>query len=531
MTTARSVAAATATLIAVAYLFIDWSAPLIDQHAFRQTQTALPVYWYLRDGIDLLRPPLPLFGTEAVSIPFEFPLYQALTAAMLDLLGARSVEAVAAGCRAVSLAFHLVAAWPLHRLASRHFSPAAADGAVLLWLGLPYSVFWSTTSMIESMAMALVLLHVDMVDRAATAGRATWLVAASAVLGALAAMVKITTFVIYLPTAGLLYAVARQLWQPSRWSVRDVAVLVFSAGLPMACAFAWTGWADMVKSQNVIGGLGLTSSELADWNFGTLAQRLSITAWKAIALTAGITILGLPGTAAFACGVARTFRDPRRMVWLLPGILGPMVFFNLYVVHDYYAYAILPVLAVFAAWGLAGVVGWLVRTLPAGRLAPNLAPNLAAALAAPALLAAIWADADLRWRPVAQVAAGQPPVYLFRRLMPDAPHWPEATRALEIARFIREGNYPPGPIVVTGNDWMADLALYAERRAFMIGKDRDHAVGGCSERNWQAIRAARPVLFIKLRPSVNECAESVPIHACTIKDTGRYWIGSCMAGS
>lgn len=127
--------------------------------------------------------------------------------------------------------------------------------------------------------------------------------------------------------------------------------------------------------------------------------------------------------------------------------------------------------------------------------------------------------------------AGESPVYLFRRLMPGAPHWPEATRPLEIARLIREGNYPPGPIVVTGNDWMADIALYAERPAFMIGKDAGHAVGGCSESNWRAIRAEHPVLFIKVRPSPNECVEAVPIHACMIADTRRYWIGRCMAGS
>ncbi len=523
MSPARSVVVLAAILVAIAHLFIDWSAPLIDQHAFRQTQTALTVYWYLRDGIDLLRPPLPLFGTEAVSIPFEFPLYQALTAAILDLFGARSVEAVTIGCRAVSFAFHLLAAWPLHRMAARHFSPATADGAVLLWLALPYAVFWSTAAMIESTAVALALLHMDMVDRAATARRAGPLIAASAVFGALSAMVKITSFVIYLPAAGLLYAIRRRLWVPAHWSGRDIAVLALSAALPMACAFAWTAWADVLKAQNLIGGIGLTSAELGPWNFGTLEQRLSIPAWKTIAITVGVIVLGLPGVLAFLAGAARTLFEPSRMVWLLPAILGPLVFINLYVVHDYYAYAILPVLVLFAAWGMDGLVR-LMR-------ARNLVPGLAAALAAPALAAAIWVDADLRWQPMAAAAEGAPPIYLFRRLIPDAPYRPEATRALEVARVIREGNHPPGVIVVTGNDWMADVALYSERPAFMIGKGPDHWIGGCNARNWQAIRAARPVLFVKLRPSLNLCPEAIPDRACTIAETARYWIGSCMKGS
>lgn len=518
MDRARTVVLGMAALVAFAHLFINWTAPLLDQHAFRQTQTALTVYWYVRDGIDLLRPPLPLFGTAHPSIPFEFPLYQALAAGLLKLVGAGSVDAVTAACRGLSFAFHLLAAWPLHRLARRHFAPLAADAAVLLWVALPYSVFWSTSAMIESTAVALVLLHLDLVDRAGTATRAGGLIAMAAVAGTLAATVKITTFVVYLPMAGLLYAVGRELWRPANWRLRDPAVLVFAAALPMAAAFAWTGWADFVKQQNLIGGVGLTSSELARWNFGTLEQRLSPDIWKAVAVTLGVTVLGLPGALAFLAGVVRTLGDARRMAWLVPGILGPLTFLNLYFVHDYYAYAIVPVLVVLTAWGIA----WLAE---AGR------GRWYAAAAAPLLVAMIWIDCDLRWQPLHHAREGEPPVYLFRRLMPDAPYDPGAVRALEIARLIREGNFVPGPIVVTGNDWMADIALYAERPAFMIGKAPDHWVGGCNERNWAAIRAARPPVFVKLRPGRNECLEAVPIHACAVADRSGFWIGRCMAGS
>jgi hypothetical protein len=272
-----------------------------------------------------------------------------------------------------------------------------------------------------------------------------------------------------------------------------------------------------VKTQNFIGGVGLTSAELSAWNFGTLGAAPVARRLEGRRDHGRGDDAGLPGALAFLAGVLRTLGSARRMVWLVPGALGPLVFFNLYFVHDYYAYAILPVLVVLAAWGACWLAeaGW----------------RRVAVAAVPVLALAVWADADLRWRPVATARIGDPPVYLFRRLMPDAPHWPEATRALEVARVIRAGDYPPGPIVVTGNDWMADIALYAERPAFMIGKDPDHWVGGCNERNWQAIRAERPVLFVKLRPSRNECLEAVPIHACTVADTRGYWIGRCMAGS
>ncbi|BBK30825.1 dolichyl-phosphate-mannose-protein mannosyltransferase [Stella humosa] len=519
MLSARSFVLGAAALVAVAHLFITWTAPLIDQHAFRQTQTALTVYWYLRDGIDLLRPPLPLFGTTHPSIPLEFPLYQAIAAAILKLLGQDSVAAVTAACRGVSFAFHLLAAWPLHRLAQRHFSTAAADGAVLLWLALPYAVFWSTSAMIESMVVALSLLHMDLVDRASRSPRFASLIALAAVAGVLAAMVKVTTFVLYLPAAGLLYAIGRRIWVPSEWRLRDVSVLLFAAALPMMAAFAWTGWADLVKRENLVGGLGLVSPEMLEWSFGTWAQRLQFESWKAVAITVGITALGLPALLAVVVGGLGSLSDPRRLAWALPAALGPAVFINLYVVHDYYSYAILPVLVVLAAWGLVVLVRLLGRR------------TWIMALAMPALVVATWIDLDLRWRPLEAARRGDAPIYLVRRLMPNAPHWPEAARPLEIARHIKEGNYPPGPIVVTGNDWMADIAFYAERPAFMIGKDAGHKLGGCSQDNWKAIRAERPVLFIKVRPAPNECEESVPIHACTIADNRRFWMGRCMAGS
>ncbi|MCC7274912.1 MAG: glycosyltransferase family 39 protein [Alphaproteobacteria bacterium] len=521
MTTSRAVVWAAILVAVAARVLFDWTAPLLDQHAFRQTQTALTVYWYLQQGIDLLRPPLPLFGTAQPAIPFEFPLYQAIVAVMLDAVGARSLEALAAGCRLVAFAFHLLAAWPLHRLARRHFSTTVADGAVLLWVVLPYAVFWSTTAMIEPTAVALTLIHVDLTDRSARASgrRAGALMIAAAAAGSLAALVKVTTFAVFLPAAGLFYALGRRLWNVRNWGVRDIAALLVLAAAPTAAALAWTHWADLVKAQNLVGGLGLTSGELAAWNFGSLAQRLSYPAWRTVAATIGITMLTLPAALAFLIGAVRCLSDPTRAAWLLPVALGPVVFFNLYLVHDYYAYAALAPACVVAVYG-----AMTVATALGG-------PQWLGAVAAVGLALATWVDADLRWKPIAYLARGEAPVYLFQRVMPWAPLPPEARRVLEIARIIREGGYPPGPIVVTGNDWTADIALYAERPAFMIGKDPDHWVGGCSERNWREIRQARPVLFIKLRPSRNECLEAVPIHACAVADTARYWIGTCMAGS
>src|SRR6476659_6226325 len=58
--------------------------PLIEAHAFRQTQTAYTAVLYHRDGIDLLHTPLPVLGPPW-QIPFEFPLFQAIGAIVMNL--------------------------------------------------------------------------------------------------------------------------------------------------------------------------------------------------------------------------------------------------------------------------------------------------------------------------------------------------------------------------------------------------------------------------------------------------------------
>ena len=61
-----------------------WNNPLIDAHAFRQTQTAISVF-YLLKGSPWLAYETPVLGVPW-SIPMEFPLYQGIVAILVKLL-------------------------------------------------------------------------------------------------------------------------------------------------------------------------------------------------------------------------------------------------------------------------------------------------------------------------------------------------------------------------------------------------------------------------------------------------------------
>ena len=98
-----------ATVVAVRYV----GQPLLEAHAFRQTQTALTAFWMMRNGWHLAYE-TPVAGYPW-PIPFEFPLYQALVA-LVAKLARLPLDPVG---RMVSFAFLAGCAWPAAGIARR----------------------------------------------------------------------------------------------------------------------------------------------------------------------------------------------------------------------------------------------------------------------------------------------------------------------------------------------------------------------------------------------------------------------------
>ena len=71
-------------LLAVLIHLPTLGAPLLDRHPFRQTQTAFTARIFHEQGIDLLHPKLPILGAPW-EVPFEFPLFQAVAAVVMDV--------------------------------------------------------------------------------------------------------------------------------------------------------------------------------------------------------------------------------------------------------------------------------------------------------------------------------------------------------------------------------------------------------------------------------------------------------------
>jgi hypothetical protein len=404
-------------------------APLLDAHAFRQTQTAITTYWLLRGGpwIDYETPVL----GPPWSIPFELPLYQWTVAAFVRVTG---LPLDPAG-RVVSELFFLAtlpACWLVLRglgIARRHRWPFLS-----LLVVSPLYVFWSRTFMIESAALCLAVAYAAAV-LAWTARPSRARAGVALAVGALAAATKITTFAGFAALAILVVP----------WRARRLGAAAM-VGLPLLAGAAWHAHADAVKAANPIAAGFLTSDALGTWSFGTAAQRLAPDTWRTAFARTLRDVLGTPWVVVVAAlGVAVARRRAGLFVGALGLFVGPfLVFTNLHVVHDYYAYAN----GVFLVAAVAAAVLALLES-GGGRRVAAVALLLAAA------------GCEIR-------------AYL-RDVRPRQTRAVQSPRDSELGRLVRARTRPGDVLVVYGEDWSPVLPYYLERRAIMDRGARDPA--------------------------------------------------------
>jgi hypothetical protein len=88
---------------------VNISNPILEQHGFRQSQTALSAFYLIKNGfsLDYITP---VIG-EGWSIPFEFPIYQYLVALIYKGI---NIELTIIG-RALSILFTLLCCIPVYK--------------------------------------------------------------------------------------------------------------------------------------------------------------------------------------------------------------------------------------------------------------------------------------------------------------------------------------------------------------------------------------------------------------------------------
>jgi len=402
--------------------------PILDEHAFRQTQTAIAVRYALREGA-LIDYQTPVLGAPW-SLPQEAPVYQAIVTGAVALTGA----AIEPAGRLVSFVFFLGTVW-LGGATLRVVVPENRRVALVfaaLMLTSPLYLFWSRTVLIETCAVFFGLAWLHLSIRATRDGR-PWLALSAVPLGVLAILAKLTTWPAFLAAYGA-YWVARS-DRRRAGGTRVTAAVAAGVLLAGVAGGAWTLHAAALRAAGPIAKDVTPISYLV----GTPAEHLTARLWAGelpgrmlpdiLGVSWFVTLLALVGAGtmrrrdagAAASGLA---------LFLLPLFLFP----NVHRAHDYYQVAnglfLIAAVAILVA-GVGEHHRWL---------------------AALVLLALV---------------AGQCVRFAGTQR-------PTATRDLEFkkgqpaARFVERYSAPDTSLVVFGMDWSPEIHYSTDRKGLAV---------------------------------------------------------------
>lgn len=422
---------------------IGWHRTIFDNHGFRQAQTAISTYYFTFGSF--FHYETPVLGPPW-SIPFEFPVYEAIVAATAKILPLHLDQAG----RLISVLFFYATFFPLFVIVRSRGAGRTGALMILALLAVsPFYVFWSRTFMIEPAAMFLAVSYLALVCAATKPGRMVesehWeLLAGIAILGSLAGLTKVTTFAaFFLAAVGLILL---KLWtdlESGYFKIGTAAWLFLSAVLlPMISTYSWTVHADSLKLQNPLAG-PLTSHSLATWNFGTLAQRLSLASYTNFAFMGiGHVIDNLIGSRyvlllSLALLIGLSLHSLRMFLICVALYLSAIaIFFNLHLIHSYYAYAN----GVF----LIAAVGFCLSNAYQAGVARRWA---AIGVFAFAIAASVTQYFQEYYKMQKTNAPGRPAV----------------------AAVIDRETDPNSVLLIYGLDWSSELPYQARRRAIMAG--------------------------------------------------------------
>jgi 4-amino-4-deoxy-L-arabinose transferase-like glycosyltransferase len=325
----------------VAAVIPTLNTPYPSHHSFRTTQTADQARIFFREGINLFFPRISALGPRS-HMAYEMPWYQALASIVMHL-GVPETIAL----RITTVVCTLLTAIGVWALGKRLATHRAGVWAAGLFLFNPLIFVWGQASLIETFTTACVMGWVFAASKATSATKRNtvpWTLLAIA-LGCVAATSKFTTA---LPWAIAVFILSR----PRRgWWCVHINVLL---GMPLAAGYAWTKWADYLKSESVLTEF-MMSDRTQNHTIRPLADRLHLEPWSAVGKNS-VLFMGGMGVVWVAIAMWTLVRSRRAILAgaiFLTALAGPLVFFGLYQIHDYYQVAIVPAVSVLAGVGAA----------------------------------------------------------------------------------------------------------------------------------------------------------------------------------
>ena len=468
--------------------------PILDEHAFRQTQTALTSYYIKKDGFKFSYE-TPVIG-EPWSIPFEFPLYQLIVASISK---AFNYPLTNTG-KLVSLLFTLLSCLPLFfTLKKLNINKNAIFFSLMLFLSSPLYLFWSGTFMIETLALFFTLTFLYFGVHIFKGNFQCHTFFFYFTFLTLALLQKITTAIIPLFLLCLIFLILISKIKNVLVRKKLLIKLFISTALPVLIAYLWVKYSDFIKQKNLIGA-SFTSDSLFEWTYGSIEQRYSIALWfhtifKRNIYQSSFLVLGCVGV--FLALFLIRERDIKFVIsiMLLLFLFPFLIFTNLHIVHSYYQ------LANSIFWSVSVGISffYLIKFFPKYE-------NILYVLFFSFFLFSNY--------------------FFFTKVYLQSKEYKiseENSRTLKISNFIKKNTNENQPIVIYGYGWSSEVAFYSERRALslpedkwylqaisntdkFLNKDRPSSFVLCPVPNQDQIRLAINTKYVNLRMTkIDDC--------------------------
>ncbi len=439
------------SLIVVSIIFrvINLSNPILEMFGFRQTQTAITVQNYIREGVSFFNYQTPVLG-EPWTLPMEFPIYQFFSYLMYNVLKLIGITNLDIAMRVTSIIFFYGSVWLLYSLTKKLINEKTAIITMLVCLFSPFCIYWSRSSMIESCAtffgLGYVIYFYKVYDKLTL--KNIIICCLFGILGYLTKTTSMLPICIFIACIILLRLIEDKYFMNYKLLNRDNRLFLVSLFtitiVPLIVGVYWIKYSDKIKYDSNYSGL--TSSALKSWNFGTFDQKINFQNWNIIFERIFDII---PATILVLAIILLPFLFKKRKVYLyfLATIISSFgtifIFFNLYYIHDYYYYAILP----FVCLSMGILINQILT---------------------------IDFKSELQKKIVIYILCGISVMFIFQsnyidNIIKNHDYWAENTSGvLQLSEYIKANTHDEDWIMVFDDDWSSQIPYYSGRKACMV---------------------------------------------------------------
>lgn len=341
--------------MAVPFRIYHLTYPILDSFNFRQAQTATFALNFYKYGINLFQTELDIFGIGGQKyLTLEFPIYEAIVAALYKLFFVSDIWG-----RIVSITAGFIGAWYLYKIVSLLIKDKKiAVYSVFFFLFAPLNLFYHRAFMIEPTIIAFLLagtfyylVWVNHQDR-----KSYFL-----------ALLLLTFGFMHKGLYGPFWLLPLVVYYIKQKSIKHIFSFKFLSIilLPLAILF-W--WQHHVNNINTYAGhvfFTLNNPGQLEWNFGLLADRLSLSDWSFRLRQVLNGIFLKPGILFFIIGlfvVKKIDKSNFFLFWMISQIIYFVTLFRIQQ-QNYYQTIMVPAFSVLMAIGLSLILEAINRKI------------------------------------------------------------------------------------------------------------------------------------------------------------------------